>query len=147
MNLNLRKPTRILLLLLFVFHFISCGHDNSPKGVAETFLFRYFLELNQRGALELSTGLAVDKLQKEIELTQSVRMEPNLDLSKLRPFIDYKLTGTQTRSDETVTLFYDVTIERKSGLKFRKEAVLSTMQVDGRWKINNYDIFDPNQKL
>ena len=133
---------KILVPLLFVLLFISCGHENSPKGVAEAFLFRYFLELNQRGALELSTGLAVDKLQKEIELTQNVRMEPNLDLSKHRPFIDYKLLNTQERKDDSVTLFYDVIIEQKSGRKYHREAVLSTVEVDGNWKINNFDIFE-----
>ncbi len=121
---------------------IGCGHKNSPKGVADAFLFRYFIELNQRGALELSTGLAVDKLNKEIELTNSVRMEPDLDLSAARPFIGYELVNSQTRDDGSVTLYYDVTIEQKSGYKTGREAVLSAVQVDGVWKINNFDVFE-----
>ena len=88
-----------------LFFLLSCGHDNSPQGVAEEFLFRYFIELNQRGALELSTGLALDKLNKEIELLQSVRMQPNLDLSKHKPLIDYELVNTHERDGELATLY------------------------------------------
>ncbi|NIR49623.1 hypothetical protein GWO43_14125 [candidate division KSB1 bacterium] len=136
------KQLRFSFLFIFGFVLTGCGHENSPKGVAEEFLFRYFIELNQRGALDLSTGLAVDKLNKEIELTQSVRMEPNLELSKHRPFIDYELVNTQQRKDETVTLFFDVTIEQKGGYKYQREAVLSATELEGTWKISNFDIFD-----
>lgn len=121
---------------------VSCGQKNTPEGVADAFLFRYFIELNQRGALELSTGLAEQKLQKEIELTQSVRMEPNLDLSSHRPFIGYDLVTTKERGDGTVTLYYDVTIEQKGGSKTKREMVLSTTQVDGEWRVTNFDVFD-----
>jgi hypothetical protein len=124
-----------------IFLLLACGHDNSPEGVAEEFLFRYFIELNQRGSLELSVGLAVEKLEKEIELLQSVRMEPNLDLSKHKPFIDYKLVNTQERDPDNVTLYYDVIIQRKSGDKTTRQQVLSATKVDGRWKINNFETF------
>jgi len=82
-----RLKTKILFsAFLLCGSLISCGHNNSPEGVAEEFLFRYFIELNQRGALELSTGLATDKLNKEIELTQNIRMLPNLDLAQHKLF-------------------------------------------------------------
>ena len=135
-NLFLTSLTAVLLFLL------SCGHANSPEGVAEEFLFRYFIELNQRGALELSTGLAVDKLNKEIGLLQSVRREPNLDLSKYKPLIDYKLVNTQERDGESATLYYDVIIQRKSGEQVTREQVLSVTKVGGVWKVNNFETFN-----
>ena len=120
---------------------ISCGHSNSPEGVTEEFLFRYFIELNQRGALELSTGLATDKLKKEIELTQNIRMLPNLDLAQHKPFLDYELVNKQTRSENSVTFFYDVTIENKNGEDYKRELILTTVILDGDWKVNNFDTF------
>ncbi len=119
----------------------ACGHSNSPEGVAGEFLFRYFIELNQRGALELSSGLAEDKLREEIELTQSVRMTPNLDLASSKPFLDYELVTSQKRSENAVTLVYDITIENPGGAETKREVVLTTMKQDGSWKVSNYDTF------
>ncbi|MFQ5651068.1 MAG: hypothetical protein ACE5IY_14100 [bacterium] len=119
----------------------ACGHDNSAQGVANEFLFRYFIELNQRSALELSTGLAQDKLEEEIELTQSVRMTPNLDLAQHKPFLDYELVKTQQRDENSLTLFYDVTIESPEGADIKREIVLTTVRLDGVWKVSNFDTY------
>lgn len=130
-----------LFALILFLCLTACGHDNSPEGVANEFLFRYFIELNQRGALELSTGLAADKLKEEIELTQSIRMTPNLDLSKHKPFLDYKLVNTQRRKDNSVTLYYDVTIENPNGKDYKREVVLTTTEISSLWKVTNFDTF------
>ncbi len=132
------------VFFLFFSLFSSCGHDNSPEGVAKEFLFRYFIELNQRGALELSEGLAVKKLEKEIELLQSVRMEPNLDLASHKPFLDYNLVNSQQRGESYVTFYYDITIENKSGTEYKRELVLTTSLSNGRWKVSNFDTFVKN---
>lgn len=139
-GLTLIKP----LTILFMFSgwlWLSCGHENSPKGVAEEFLFRYLIELNQQGALELSTGLAADNLRKEIQAVQSVRRDPDLDMSSHKPFIDYKLVNTQERSDHSFTLFYDISIESRGGSNSTRQLVLSTIKIDGVWKVNNYETF------
>ena len=136
-----RLKTKIVFSAFFLSgSLISCGHS-SPEGVAEEFLFRYFIELNQRGALELSTGLATDKLNKEIELTQNIRMLPNLDLAQHKPFLDYELVNKQSRSENSVTFFYDVTIENKNGEDYKRELTLTTVILDGDWKVNNFDTF------
>jgi len=136
-----RLKTKITLLSSLFLLLISCGHRNSPEGVAEEFLFRYFIELNQRGALELSTGLATDKLNKEIELTQNIRMLPNLDLAQHKPFLDYELVNRQNRGENSVTFFYDVTIESKNGEDYKRELILTTILLNDEWKVNNFDTF------
>ncbi len=127
--------------MLLVIGFSNCSRDSSPEGVADAFLFRYFVELNQRGALEITTGLAAKKLQKEIELTQSVRMTPDLDLAKHKPFLDYELVKSQRREDDSVTFFYEVTIENPDGEDGKREVVVSTAQFDGAWRVTNFDTF------
>ena len=97
--------------------------------------------MNQRGAIELSTGLATDKLKKEIELTQNIRMLPNLDLAQHKPFLDYELVNKQSRSENSFTFFYDVTIENKNGEDYKRELILTTVDMDGDWKVNNFDTF------
>ncbi len=120
---------------------LSCSHTSSPEDLANEFLFRYFIELNQRGALELSSGLARDKLEEEIELTQSIRMTPDLDLAKHKPFLDYKLVNTQRRGEDGMTLFYDISIESPGGSPSKREVVLTTSRIDGAWKVTNFDTF------
>ena len=130
---------------LLIGNLLACGHSNSPEGVAEEFLFRYFIELNQRGALDVSTGLATDKLNKEIELTQNIRMVPNLDLAKHKPFLDYELVNKQKRGENSVTFYYDVTIENRNGDDYKRELTLTTIILNGEWKVNNFDTFLKDQ--
>jgi len=128
-----------LALLLY-----ACGYQNSPEGVGNEFLFRYFIELNQRGALEIANGLAKDKLQKEIELTQNIRMTPNLDLAQHKPFIDYELVNVSQRQDKSVTLFYNITIETVDGSNTQREVVLTTAMKNNAWLVTNFDTFLKN---
>ena len=141
----LGPKTKTTILSSICLLLIACGHSNSPEGVAEEFLFRYFIELNQRGALEVSTGLATDKLKKEIELTQNIRMQPNLDLAQHKPFLDYELVNKQNRGENSVTFYYDVTIENKNGEDYKRELTLTTVILDGDWKVNNFDTFLKDQ--
>ena len=89
----------------------------------------------------MSTGLALDKLNKEIELLQSVRMQPNLDLSKHKPLIDYELVNTHERDGESATLYYEVIIQRKSGDQVTRQQILSVTKVGEVWKVNNFETF------
>lgn len=141
--MNFWKCIAIFFLLLFSAAFSACGHDNTPEGVSEEFLFRYLIELNQQGAQELCTGLATVKLQKEIESLRSVRMQPDIDLSSAKPFIDYKLKNKEMRPDNSVTFFYDLSIESKGGYQSQRQLVLSTIEVEGKWLVNNFDTFSP----
>lgn len=129
--------------LIFLALSTACSKTGSPQEVSEAFLFRYFIELNQRGALELSTGLATKKLQEEIELTQNIRMLPNLDLAKHKPFLDYEFRKMQESRDGTFALYYDITIENPGGADQKREVILTAIEVDGEWKVNNFDTFVP----
>lgn len=132
---------RRLAIILLMLAALSCGHQDSAEDVTKEFLFRYFIELNQRGAKELSTGLAAKKLQEEIELTQSVRMQPDMDLSKSKPFLDYKLVN-RNENDGAVTSYYDVTIETSDGENsYQRQVVITAEEVNGKWMISNYDTF------
>ncbi len=137
-----RLISKIFLCFLFCnLGFILCGYENSPEGVAEEFLYRYFIELHQQGALQLSTGLAKDKIQEEIELLKGIRSDPDLDLTQSKPFIDYKLLNSQKRSDESVAFVYDVSIKSKGGDASKRQLVLTTVKIEGKWKVKNFDTF------
>ncbi|MFQ5865624.1 MAG: hypothetical protein ACE5IW_10380 [bacterium] len=135
----------IFYFLIFNFSLTACGQETPAERVAEKFLYRYFIELNQQGALELSAGLAEEKLKKEIELLKSVRRDPDLDLSQHKPFIDYKLVNAQKRSDDSIAFFYDVSIKSKGGDGYKRQVVLTTVEIDGNWKVKNFDTFVTNE--
>lgn len=129
--------------VMFLLVSTACSKTGSPEEVSEAFLFRYFIELNQRGALELSTGLATKKLQKEIELTQNIRMLPNLDLAQHKPFLDYEFQEIKEGKDGTYALYYDITIENPGGTDHKREVILTAVEIDGEWRVNNFDTFVP----
>ena len=128
------------LLALAVF---GCGARNDPAAVADKFCFRYFVELNQPGALELASGLAADKLRKEIELLKGAARTfegGEREFHQLKPFIDYKMTDRATQDEDHVLFIYLVTIEARQGSdKMRREIVLNLLRKHGRWTVNNYD--------
>jgi len=119
--------------------FTACGRDNSPEGVAKKFLFAYFIEVNQQKALTISSGLAEKKLREELQLTRQARqLEP--DFSQSRPHIDYTLLESHPRSPDRVMYLYELTIRGKgSGEAFHSRILLSVVNDNGVWKVNNYE--------
>ena len=124
----------------------ACGVSNDPREVADAFCYRYFIELNQAGALEIASGLAADKLRKEIELLKgSARVFEGGDreFHQHKPYIDYEMAGRTDQDADHVFFIYRITIEPRQGSeRMEREIVLSTQRAEGRWTVNNYDIQD-----
>ena len=122
----------------------ACGPGNDPREIADTFCYRYFIELNQPGSLEIASGLAAEKLRKEIELLKGAARtfeEGEREFHRARPFIDYKMAQRTDQDAEHVMFIYHVSIEaRQSNEKMEREIVLSTVREDGHWRVNNFDI-------
>ena len=122
----------------------ACGPGNDPREIADTFCYRYFIELNQPGALEIASGLAAEKLRKEIELLKGAARtfeEGEREFHRAKPFIDYKMAQRTDQDAEHVMFIYHVSIEaRQSNEKMEREIVLSTVREDGHWRVNNFDI-------
>lgn len=136
------------LMKLRSFHFLTClmllacGVRNDPQEIADAFCYRYLIELNQTSALEIASGLAADKLRKEIEsLKGSARTfdEGESEFHRLKPFIDFKLQDRSTANAENVTFAYRITIESRQGNdKMEREIFVNTTRVEGRWLVSNY---------
>jgi len=126
----------------------ACGPRNDPRDIADTFCYRYFIELNQSTALEIASGLAANKLRKEIELLKGGARtfdEGERDFHRAKPFIDYKLAQRTEQDADRVLFIYQVSIEARQGNdKMEREIVLSTVRENGRWVVNNYDITTHN---
>jgi len=136
----MRKKTNLFLtaLVLLCGVMIACGVRNEPRSVADKFCYLYLIELNQAEALSLASGLAKEKLLKEIELLRGARIASD-ELQLAKPFIDYEMSRRADQDESHVMFNYLLTIEPKSGGKIEQEVLISTVLEKGRWKVNNFE--------
>lgn len=120
----------------------ACGPGNDPREIAEAFCYRYLIELDQTHALEIASGLAADKLRREIESLKGgarVFEEGEREFHQLKPFLDYELKARTDNDAEHVSFVYHLTIEpRQGGAKMQREILINTTLADGRWTVSNY---------
>ena len=131
-----------VLFSFIIFALLACGVSNEPREVADAFCFRYFIELNQAHALEIASGLAADKLRKEIDLLKGGArdfQEGEREFHQHKPFIDYKMIQRTDQNADRVFFLYHLTIEPRQGGKMEREILVSTIREDGRWSVNNYE--------
>lgn len=140
------KPLKIFTpLVLLLAMLIACGVRNDPRAVADRFCYLYLIELNQSAALALASGLAEEKLLKEIELLKGARTASD-ELQQAKPFIDYQMSRRADQDALHVMFNYLLTIEPKSGGKIEQEVLISTVLENGRWKVNNFENYRSNTR-
>jgi hypothetical protein len=118
--------------LLFM---LLCGC--APKGaadVADKFVDLYFVEIDQKKALEFTTGPARQKLEEELSLVADIRKSYEPDAAK--PSIFYQRQSQQEAGDHA-RFTYDLTI-RQGRDETKRNALVSTEKVDGRWTVSNF---------
>ncbi len=133
------KPRYAILIFLLL---IACSNRNTPPAVTEDFIFNYYKLANQEAALQLTSGLATEKLEAEITRLQEVRTQN--DPMPEMPKMEYKQIGKETSDDiEGVThvLFnYQLTIKNQGGTTTHtRNVVITTENIDGKWKVVNFD--------
>jgi hypothetical protein len=136
--MNAKSYSVFAALFLFCVMMTACGVRNDPRAVADKFCYLYLIELNQTEALSLASGLAKEKLLKEIELLRGARTASD-ELQLAKPFIDYELSRRSDQDESHVMFNYLLTIEPKSGGKIEQEVLISTVLENGRWKVNNFE--------
>jgi len=132
----LMKTAFAIAALLFLAW--GCHSAGDAEAVADRFCYHYLIELNQQAARDLSTGLAAEKLSKEIELLKGARTGAD-ELQQAKPFIDYKLERRVNQDSLHVMFYYTLTIEPKRGGKIQQDVLISTVSDNGRWKVNNFE--------
>ncbi len=128
----LLKPLLLLTILLI----LACSNRNTPQEVSEDFIYNYYQHADQAAALQLSHGLAAEKLEDEIARVSEVRsLDQQIDEM---PKIEYELIGTE--EEPTHVLFnYRLTIESRGTTTHTRNVVINTEQIDGHWKVVNFD--------
>jgi len=106
----------------------------SAEAVSDRFVDLYFVEIDQHRALELTSGLARQKLDEELSLVAKVRQ--NYEPEQAKPSIYYKRREAQIASDRG-RLAYDITIRHEKD-EMAKNAMISVERVDGKWTVANF---------
>ena len=129
------KPRRYLFVLILLM--LACSNRNTPRAVSEDFIYNYYQHADQQAALQLSHGLAAEKLEDEIARVREVR-QPGEQIDEM-PKIEYELIGKEEAT--THALFnYKLTIKNRGGTTTHtRNIVINTEEVDGRWKVVNFD--------
>ena len=131
-----RYALGVFLLLL------ACSNRNTPRAVAEDFIYNYYQHANQEAALLLSHGLAAEKLEDEIARVQSIR-GTDQPVRKM-PQIEYKRVGTdatsETENGTHVSFSYQLTIKNRNRMSIHtRKVVITTENIAGNWKVVNFD--------
>ena len=125
-----------LHLLVFIFLVLACSNRNTPRAVSEDFIYNYYQHADQAAALQLSHGLAAEKLEAEIARVREVR-GPGEQIEEM-PKIRYELIGKE--EEPTHVLFnYKLTIDIRGATMHTRNIIINTEQIDGQWKVVNFD--------
>ena len=123
-------------LLLPILLTLACSNRNTPREVSEDFIYNYYQRADQAAALQLSHGLAAEKLEDEIARVREVR-SPGQQMEEM-PKIEYEPIGKE--EDSTHVLFnYRLTIKTGGTTTHTRNVIINTEQIDGRWKVVNFD--------
>jgi|GEM_PF-1053450 len=144
-------PSSLPYLLSSTLSLLAILGGCSPKGetpeqMVTLFLDKYYIEIDQEGALPLTAGLAEKKLREELKLVEGIRSS-GVSPQQAKPNISYKFQNVKESNPNTWVFRYSILIQQEPQ-NIRKEAVIIVSKVDNAWKITNYDTFDaPPQKL
>ncbi len=125
----------ILGALCIAMALFGCSRSDSAQGVADQFMQAYYVQIDQAQALELSSGLAHERLRQELQQVAPLRRGGSLE--QARPKVSYTLAHAQPEGRQ-VLLVYDLTISPPQVEPILKKILLITEPVGEQWKVINF---------
>ena len=112
----------------------ACRMVGAPsQAAAEDFLDAHYVHINLPAALSLASGLAADKISREMALTDEV----DVAADTLKPRINYRLEHTYEKEDG-VRYSYRLSI-RAPGLEpYAKRVILALSPGEEGWRVANF---------
>ena len=114
---------------------LGCSRSDSAQGVADQFMQAYYVQIDQAQALELSSGLAHERLRQELQQVAPLRRGSSLE--QARPKVSYTLARTQPEGRQ-VLLVYDLTITPSQVKPILKKILLIAEPLGEQWKVINF---------
>jgi hypothetical protein len=129
---------RLVLAFVVLIAASSCSKPGaSPRATAEAFLDAHYVQINLERSKSLTTGLAHDKVEKEISLIG----DNEITGETRKPSISYKLHRAD-EDDAAAQYAYELTV-RPPGLDpFVKLVMVTVRNGEGGWSVTNYNESD-----
>jgi hypothetical protein len=123
---------------MFAATLAACRTDeHSPLGVAERFVDQHYVQIDLEGAKPFCTGLALQKVEREQQLTHG----QVIDDSTRKPTVRYRLLQSKDGGDHTSFVF-EATIQVDDAGEFTRKWLISTRRDGALWKVSNFEEFD-----
>lgn len=116
----------------------SACHPADPRErVAEQFVDRLFVAIDQTRAKELATGLAIAKLDEEIRL----KGDQVIDDGTRKPTVTYELLETNGgEAGDVASLVYRLHVAPDGVEPFTSRVILTLRRGDDGWRVANYTL-------
>ncbi len=130
MSANPRR--RFLLSLIVPFTLGACADPSQSEKVAKAFIDAYYVRIDLHSAKELSQGLAKEKIDGQLALTQGQAPDQGANIPK----VDAHLVSSGEASANEASYIFEVKPQvqdvgaRKVFVKLRQE--------NGQWKISQF---------
>jgi hypothetical protein len=118
----------------------SCAPADPRRVVAEEFIDRLFVVIDQVSARELAVGLARAKIDEEIRL----KGDQAIDEATRQPRVHYdfvQLAGAE--GDDTTSLVYQLSIAPDGTESFTRRLILTVRHSAEGWRVANYTLESP----
>ena len=132
--------SRITLAVVLAVAVQACGPTDPRRTVAEQFIDRLYVMIDQSAARELAAGLAVAKLDEELRLKQGQA----IDDGTRKPHVSYAFVERKgADADPVASLIYELRVQPDGAEEFTKRLFLTMRQDAGQWRVANYTLDSP----
>jgi hypothetical protein len=107
----------------------------SPEAVADKFVDFYFVEIDQKRALPLTSGLARSKIEEELSLVADIRRTYEPEQAS-KPSVFYQRRTLLMQGDHA-RVSYDITV-RQGRDQTTRNALVSLERTGGKWTVGNF---------
>ena len=128
---------RAALFALAILVAVGCHSANSARGVVDRFIDQYYVAIDLKAAEPFCTGLALDKLHHEMQLTAGQKIDANTR----KPTVHYKLKAERDATDHIEFLFR-ATIDVPEGGTFERNWMITARKDANAWKVSNFGEYE-----
>lgn len=133
-RVTIRRSLAVLVVLLLA----ACGPDPStPRGTAESFLDAHYVRIDLPAALPFTSGLAHQKVTKEIDLVKDVV----IDETTRKPTIHYTFLEERPDGDSAYSFVYRGHIAVEGADAMERRWMLTVRQESEGWRVTNFQEF------
>jgi len=116
----------------------GCRADPSTaRGTAERFLDAHYVEIDLPTALPYTSGVAREKVEKELELVKGV----SIDETTFKPIVRYSLLEERADGDGGTKFLYHGRILVDGGGGFDRRWLVTVRQETAGYRVTNYQEF------